>query len=160
MSADPVCMEFFPKLMTRAESDMLADRIEEHWMQHGFGLWAVEIPQVMPFAGFVGLNVPHYDAPFMPAVEIGWRLHPAVWGQGFATEGARESLAVAFGPLQMKEIVAITVPMNARSRRVMDKLGMTYDPTADFDHPLLPDGHRFKRHVLYRVKRGRSSAVS
>lgn len=105
------------------------------------------------FAGFVGLLIPSFDAPFTPCVEVGWRLAYEHWGRGYATEGAR---AVAdFGVRQpgRDEIVSFTVPANARSRRVMEKLGMTRNPADDFDHPALPDGHPLRRHVLYRLRR-------
>jgi len=49
------------------------------------------------------------------------------------------------------EIVALTVPANQRSRRVMERLGMTRAPEDDFDHPRLPEG-RLKQHVLYRLR--------
>ncbi len=153
MGADPRVMEFFPNRLTRAESDAMAGRIQQHFDERGFGLWAVEIPHVTPFAGFVGLNTPRFEAHFTPCVEIGWRLAAAYWGQGYATEGAVKALEVAFGPLNQSEVVAMTSTVNLRSRRVMDRLGMTYDPQDDFDHPLLAEGHPLRRHVLYRIQR-------
>ena len=146
-------MEHMPGLLTRAESDAAAARIEEHFAAHGFGLWAVEIPGVAAFAGFVGLSVPRFQAAFTPCVEVGWRLAAAHWGQGYATEGARAALAAAFGELGLEEVVSFTVPGNVASRRVMEKLGMVRDPAEDFDHPALPAGHPLRRHVLYRIRR-------
>jgi len=153
LNADPRVMEYFPGPVSREESDAMAARIEAHFEQHGFGLWAVEIADITPFAGFIGLNVPRFEAHFTPCVEIGWRLAAEFWGQGFATEGARAALAFGFETLRLDEIVSITVPANRRSRRVMEKLGMTHDASGDFDHPLLPEGHRLRRHVLYRIAR-------
>ncbi len=150
LNADPAVMEHFPSVLTRAESDAMADRIVAHFDRHGYGLWAVELPDV-PFAGFVGLNVPVFEAPFMPCVEIGWRLAAAQWGHGYAREAAAAVLKWAFGVKQIPEIVSFTVPGNARSRRVMEAIGMTHDPAGDFEHPLLPKGHRLRRHVLYRA---------
>src|SRR5262249_22713818 len=105
------------------------------------------------FAGFIGLSIPRFEAHFTPCVEIGWRLAAACWGQGFATEGARAALAFGFQTLALAEIVSFTVPANLRSRRVMEKLGMTHHPRDDFDHPRLPEGHWLSRHVLYRIAR-------
>jgi RimJ/RimL family protein N-acetyltransferase len=153
LNADPRVMEHMPGLLTRAESDAAAARIEEHFAAHGFGLWAVEIPGVAPFAGFVGLSVPRFQAAFTPCVEVGWRLAAAHWGQGYATEGARAALAAAFGELGLEEVVSFTVPGNVASRRVMEKLGMARDPGEDFEHPTLPAGHPLRRHVLYRIRR-------
>jgi len=153
MNADPRVMAHFPGLLSRVESDAVADRIEAHFEQHGFGAWAVEIDGVTPFAGFVGLTIPRFEAHFTPCVEIGWRLAAEYWGQGIATEGARAALQFGFDRLRLDEIVSFTVPDNLRSRRVMEKLGMTHDSRDDFDHPLLPPGHRLRRHVLYRLRR-------
>jgi RimJ/RimL family protein N-acetyltransferase len=153
LNADPLVMEFFPAALSRVESDALASRIEAHFDKHGFGLWAVEIPDVTSFAGFIGLSVPSFEAPFTPCVEIGWRLAAAHWGLGYATEGARAVLDFGFEELGLAELVSFTVPGNVRSRRVMERIGMAHDPADDFDHPELPDGHRLRRHVLYRMAR-------
>ncbi len=151
LNADPRVMEFYPSVLTRAESDAGADRIERHFEERGFGLWAVELPAVAPFIGFVGLQVPRFSAHFTPCVEIGWRLDPEFWGRGYATEGARAALAFGFEILKLDEIVAMTVPANRRSRAVMERLGMTRDPADDFDNPLVEGA--LKRHVLYRIRR-------
>ena len=151
MNADPLVMEFFPAILTRTESDAMADRIEESIETRSFGLWAVEIPGVAPFAGFIGLTVPAYEAHFTPCVEIGWRLSSEFWNHGYATEGATAALSYGFTTLGLKEIVAITVPANQRSRRVMEKLGMSSDEADDFDHPRFPEGHKWRRHSLYRA---------
>ena len=136
-------MEYFPAILSRTESDDRAAKIETHFGEHGFGLWAVEIPGVVSFAGFIGLNVPRFAAHFTPCVEVGWRLAVDCWGRGYATEGARVALAFGFAWLRLDEIVSYTVPQNHRSRRVMEKLEMTHDPRDDFYHPLLPANHRF-----------------
>jgi RimJ/RimL family protein N-acetyltransferase len=153
LNADPRVMEHFPALLTREESDARAARADAHFEECGFGLWAVEIPGVTPFAGFIGLTVPVFEAHFTPCVEVGWRLAAEFWGHGYATEGARAALAFGWDALGLKEIVSSTVPANTRSWRVMERLGMTHDPRDDFDHPLLPPGHRLRRHVLYRIAR-------
>jgi RimJ/RimL family protein N-acetyltransferase len=152
MNADPRVMEFFPQVLTREESDAIADRIEAHFAQHGFGLWAVEIPGSVPFAGFIGLSIPRFEAHFTPCLEIGWRLAAETWNRGYATEAARAALDFAFIHLGRDEVVSFTVPANVRSRRVMEKLGMTRNPADDFDHPSLAEGHPLRRHVLYRIK--------
>jgi RimJ/RimL family protein N-acetyltransferase len=111
----------------------------------------VEIPGVTPFAGFIGLAVPTFEQHFTPCVEIGWRLAAEHWGRGYATEGARVALEYGFQTLGLGEIVSFTVPGNLRSRRVMERIGMVHNPADDFDHPALPEGHRLRRHVLYRI---------
>jgi RimJ/RimL family protein N-acetyltransferase len=160
LNADPRVVEFLPGALSREESDALADRVEAHFQRHGFGVWAVEVPGVTPFAGFVGLSVPRFEAPFTPCVEVGWRLDADHWGRGYATEGARAALEVAFVSLRLEEVVSFTVPGNVRSRRVMEKVGMTHSAGEDFDHPALPEGHPLRRHVLYRLRRPKSAGVN
>jgi RimJ/RimL family protein N-acetyltransferase len=152
LNADSEVMEFLPKLLTREESDAMIQRILNHRDQHGFSLWAIEVPGVAPFIGFTGLTVPRFDAPFMPCVEIGWRLARNAWGHGYATEAARAALQFGFGELGLKSIVSFTVPRNERSWRVMERIGMTRSLTEDFEHPLLPVGHPLSWHVLYRIE--------
>ena len=155
LNADPAVMAYFPATLARAESDALADRLEAGCAVHRFGLWALEVPGVTPFAGFVGLNVPSFTAPFMPCVEIGWRLATAHWRQGYATEAARAALGYAWDVVGLDEVVSFTTAGNVRSRAVMARLGMRYDPADDFDHPKLAPDHPLRRHVLYRLARPR-----
>jgi len=153
MNGDPRVMDFFPSVLTREESDQYVDRIEAHFERHRFGLCAAELRQTSAFIGFIGLAVPSFEAHFTPCVEIGWRLGPEYWGQGLATEGAREMVRYAFEVVELEELVSKTVPANLRSRRVMEKLGMTRNPADDFDHPKLPEGQELRGHVLYRLRR-------
>jgi RimJ/RimL family protein N-acetyltransferase len=152
MNADPEVMRHFPATLGRAESDAMVARCRDHFATRGFGLWAVEVPGVSRFAGFIGLSVPRFEARFTPCVEIGWRLAVAFWGKGYATEGARAALAFGFGTLKLPEIVSFTVVANHPSRRVMERLGMRHDRTDDFDHPSIAEGHPMRRHVLYRLR--------
>lgn len=151
LNADPEVMEHFPSPLDRAESDALAARADRRFTDQGFGLWAVEVVETERFVGFTGLSQPGWDAPFTPAVEVGWRLARDAWGRGYATEGARAALADGFARLPVDEIVSFTTVANWRSRRVMETLGMRRRPEDDFDHPNLPTGHSMRRHVLYRL---------
>ena len=153
LNADPQVMQHFPQVLDRAESDAMAARIAAHFERHSFGLWAVEVLGQASFIGFVGLSVPRFQAHFTPCVEIGWRLARAHWGCGYAIEAARAALAHGFDTAGLGEIVSFTVPGNTRSRAVMQRLDMTHAPADDFDHPLLPQGHPLRRHVLYRSRR-------
>ena len=153
INADPAVMEFYRAPLSTEESNAMIDRAEAHFEQHGFGPWAAELRSTGECIGYIGLMVPRFEAPFTPCVEIGWRLAAEHWGKGLATEGAREALRYGFEVLALEQILSFAVPTNMRSRRVMEKLGMTYDPGADFDHPSLPEGHPLRRHVLYRLQR-------
>lgn len=153
LNADPEVRRWFEGTLTREESDAQAARLQAHIDAHGFGFWAVEAPGAAPFIGFVGLLRVSFAAPFAPAVETGWRLAREHWRRGYATEAARAALAHAFGPLGLFEVVSFAVPGNMTSRRVMERIGMRHDPGDDFDHPNLPEGHPYRRHVLYRATR-------
>lgn len=153
MNADRRVMEFFPAPLTSDESEAIARRIEDHFAAHGYSYWMVEAMGVAEFIGIAGLLVPAFEAHFTPSVEVAWRFAHAYWGNGFATEAARALLEFGFDRAGLDEIVSYTVPANARSRRVMARLGMTHDPAEDFDHPNLAEGDPLRRHVLYRLSR-------
>jgi RimJ/RimL family protein N-acetyltransferase len=152
MNSDARVMEFFRSPLNRAESDAMVDRIEKHFGEHGFSLWAIEVPDVAPFIGFAGLSVARFSAPFTPCVEVGWRLAFAHWGHGYATEAARLALCYGFETHGLSEVVSFTSVTNHRSRAVMERLGMRRDPAEDFDYPSLPERHPLRRHVLYRLR--------
>jgi RimJ/RimL family protein N-acetyltransferase len=103
--------------------------------------------------GFTGLSVPGFEAPFTPAVEVGWRLARWAWGNGYATEAATAALDFGFSRAALDEVVSFTSFQNIRSQAVMQRLGMTRDPTDDFEPPRIPPGHRLRPHVLYRISR-------
>ncbi len=150
LNADPRVMEWFPAPMTSAESDASADRIEKQFRATGWGLWAVEIPAAAPCIGVVVLS-PSESTLGFPSVESGWRLAAEHWGKGYAPEAAVASLRFGFEDLFLDEIVSFTSIGNAKSRRVMTKIGMTHNPEDDFDHPRLPKTSPLSRHVLYRI---------
>jgi RimJ/RimL family protein N-acetyltransferase len=153
LNADPVVMELLPTPLTRAESDDFVDRIETTFDELGYGLWAVEVVETGAFAGYVGLWPATFDAPFTPAVEVGWRLARDAWDQGIASEAARASVTDGFARLGLDEILSFTAVANVRSRAVMERLGMVRDEAGDFGHPSLPEGHALRPHVLYRLAR-------
>lgn len=150
LNADPEVMEYFPAPMTAEQSaDMLG--IQQSLLEAGRpALFAVDIWATNTFIGFIGLNVPRFEAAFTPCVEISWRLKRDAWGHGYATEGADAVLKYGFVSLGLPEIVAFTSTGNQRSIAVMERLSMTHDPADDFDHPALPAGDPLARHLLYR----------
>jgi ribosomal-protein-alanine N-acetyltransferase len=152
LNADPAVMEFFPNPLNRQQSDAIIARLTANRARDGFGVWAVEAAGA--FIGMVGLARVPDDLPCAPAVEVLWRLHGAAWGQGYATEAARAAINDGLQQHGIAEIVAFTPTFNQRSQAVMRKLGMRHDPGDDFDHPRLAEGHRLRRHVLYRLKTG------
>lgn len=151
INADPCVMEHFPAPLTLADSNRLIARIEAGFDRRGYGLWALELLATGELVGFTGLEMPSFEAHFTPAVEVGWRLARSAWGQGYATEAALASLAFGFEQVGLAEIVSFTSTANLKSQAVMERIGMTHDPTGDFDHPELEDGDPLRRHVLYRI---------
>jgi len=153
LNADPAVAELLAGPLPREESDALAGRIVAGWRERGYGLWAVERIEEGMFLGFTGLSLPRW-AP-EPSVEIGWRLARHAWGHGYATEAARTAVRFAFEDLALDALVSYTAVTNARSRRVMERLGMHRDGPEPFDflHPRLPEGHPLREHVTYRLSR-------
>jgi len=154
INADPRVMEFFVRPLDRTESDALAARERARIGEKGYGLYAAEVKDSGDPIGFIGLADVTFAAAFAPAVEIGWRLSRESWGSGYASEGARAVIDDAFTRLGLDALVSFTAEWNLRSRRVMEKIGMTRDADGDFAHPGLPAGHKLAPHVLYRIERG------
>ena len=150
INADPEVMEFFPKKLSKIESDGMANKIIDLIYDQGWGLWAVEEKSSNQFIGFVGLHKPTANLPCTPCVEIGWRLEKNAWGKGYATEAAKVALKFAFEKLKLAEVFAFTSITNKKSYRVMQRIGMT-DMQQNFEHPIFPEGHPLIEHVLYKI---------
>ncbi len=152
MTANPEVMRFFGITRDRPQSDAWIDRTVAHFAREGFGIWAVEAPGVAPFIGFVGLSrVPDW-MPGAGGLEAVWTLDAPFWRRGYATEAARAAIGYGYDRLGLSEILAFTAAANMPSQAVMRALGMTRDPTEDFDHPRVLEG-TLRRHVLYRHHR-------
>lgn len=153
LNADPQVMRHFPSVLSRAQSDASARRLQAHFVQHGFGCWVLERHAQPGLLGVLGLQRVDFAAEFAPAVEIAWRVQRAHWRQGYALEAAQAVLAFAFEQLQLEQLLAFTVPANLPSQALMQRLGMQRNPAEDFQHPLLPVGHPLRAHLLYRLRR-------
>lgn len=156
INSDERVMEFFPFRRDRDQSDAMLDRMRDGIAADGFGFAAIEIAETGECMGFAGLAKVDYLEPYLPigSIEIGWRLAPEYWGKGYVTEAANAWLGFGFETLGTDEIVSFAVWNNARSTKVMERIGMTADPSGDFDHPRVPDSHpQLRRHVLYRLSR-------
>jgi RimJ/RimL family protein N-acetyltransferase len=109
-------------------------RSVEHWERFGFGLWVVRKLADQEVIGYLGLSMPRFlseliPAERMPAVEVGWRVHPQHWGNGYATEGAVAALREAFETLEPREVCSVPQSINPRSARVAQRMGMEYERT-------------------------------
>lgn len=150
MNSDPVVMRYL-LTMTRSESLDVFNLLRSDLDRRGWGVWAVDVDGV--FSGMVGLHVPDYDLPFSPCTEVLWRFRKEFWGQGVAFEAAAKAVDFGFSNVGLDEIVSFTTPLNLRSIRLMERLGFGRDHQGDFDHPEVPEGNDFRRHVLYRKTR-------
>lgn len=153
LNQDIDVMRYFPNTLSPDETIALIEKINNKFAIQGFGWWATELKENHKFIGFIGLNIPDFEADFTPCVEIGWRLAHEYWGQGMAVEGAKKCLEIGFNEFNLNEIVSFTTKDNYRSERVMQKLGMIYDAASDFYHPKLASEHPLSLHVLYRITR-------
>jgi len=152
LSSDPEVMRYFPALVSAEQTNAGIDIWLSQFEECGWGNWAVELLESGEFIGFIGLSVPKRQLPFSPCVEIGWRLKRSAWGNGYASEGAKECLRVGFEVLGLTEIVSFTTLKNLPSRRVMERIGMTNTHT-DFEHPAVPEGNALRPHCLYKISR-------
>ena len=150
--SDPVVMEFLTGKRDAATILSRVDAWSADISKRGWGFWAAELKQTRQLIGFVGLSIPADGHPFLPCVELGWRLARNHWGNGYATEGARVCLKIAFEVLQLPEVIATTASGNLRSSAVMARLGMR-GPETTFEHPGVPIDSPHRRHVLYRLFR-------
>jgi len=153
INQDPKVMEYFPSLQDLEMTKNFIDKVNAHFENHGYSLYATVRKDTNEFIGFIGLLIADFESHFTPATEIGWRLSSTHWGKGFATEGAKAVLDYAFKELKIPEIVSFTAAGNAKSIRVMQKIGLQHNEADDFDHPKLDDESPLKRHVLYRLSR-------
>lgn len=150
MNANRQVRRYFPSLLSYKRSEHDMKKMVEAIQSHGIGLFAVELKETNGWLGFIGLNyVPKeskYTFEELPFYEIGWRLIPEVWGNGFATEGAAAVLKYA-KEQGIEEVYAFTSENNEASRKVMEKIGMKrFD---HFEYPELSKYHSLKKHVRY-----------
>lgn len=153
INQDPKVIECLLGPLTEQQVDLFIEAMNKQQHDRNYTLWAVEEKATGGMMGFIGLNYVEWEAPFTPAVEIGWRLGSEYWGKGYATEGAKAVLEYGFEQLGLQEIVSFTVPANKRSQRVMEKIGMMREEKGDFCHPKLMADHPLSRHILCRLKR-------
>ena len=153
MGNDPAVMRYLGPAMTLADARSTADRHNAFIASHGHCFWAVERKDDGAFLGFCGIKPGPAGTPIHDKMEIGWRLRRDAWGQGYAKEAAAASLTWGWANTGAPEILAMTVRANTRSWGLMERLGMTRDPAADFDHPAEPIGGPLRPHIIYRIAR-------
>ncbi len=148
---DPrVYRTLWPRATAPTRADVRASLVDkrDHWQRHGFGLWILRDRATGLMVGRGGLQFTDAIGGF--AVEAAWTITPERWGEGLATELATASVQVAFDVMDLSEVIAITLPDNHASRRVMEKTGFRYDR---------PVEHGGLSHVLYRRRPRRDDAT-
>ncbi len=150
---DRLVMRTIGSLLTREASDAAIERQRGFQDQLGYCFWVIERREDGAFLGFCGLKPGAEGTPIEGAVEIGWRLDSAEWGKGYAREAAAASFDWSWNNLAVDAVMAITAHINDRSLGLMERLGMTRETSADFDHPLVPEGNPLRPHITYRADR-------
>jgi RimJ/RimL family protein N-acetyltransferase len=148
----PTVMEFLGGVRETEEFYAGFLRAQACQAQNGFCFWIVERRNDKALLGFCGLKIGNVG-PVTGEIEIGWRLRADAWGQGYAREAAAASLDWAWRNLSCPRVVAITAATNARSWRLMERLGMQRLWELDFEHPDLPPGHALRPHITYAIAR-------
>lgn len=149
INRDKEVMEHLPKCLSLEETTQFYDRIVAEHNTSGYGLYAVELKNNGEFIGYVGFHRFGFESSFSPGIEIGWRLARKHWNQGYATETAIACIEYARKHKLFSEIYSFTAVCNHRSERVMQKIGMKLE--GYFSHPALPEGHRLRPHILYKL---------
>ena len=153
INSDEQVMEFFPFRRNRKEADETLERVRASIDEKGYGFTALAMKQSNKAIGFCGLADTNFEAPGLSdRVEIGWRLAPRYWGNGYVTEAAKRLLDFGFEHLELEEVVSFAVYDNKRSTDVMQRIGMKRDPARDFDHPGVLETHpHLERHLVYSI---------
>ena len=148
ISGSPEVMRYFPERQSLQQTEQLIQRMNELFEQKQYCYFAVETLQEKNFIGFIGLQDIDYPAPFTPATDIGWRLHPQQWYKGYAIEGAKACLGYGFLK-GLQEIVAVAPAVNLPSIAVMKRAEMKL--AGSFNHPHLSE-HKWLQQCVYYSK--------
>lgn len=151
LNSDPEVMRYFPAPLDLEMSRALLEKLQAHYEVHGYTYFATELLDSRTFIGFIGLKFQDYEAPFTPAVDIGWRLRREYWGKGYATEGAGRCLEYGFETLGLTSIIATCPVGNTPSERVMQRIGM--QKQGEFEHPGLHRHPQLNPCLWYEAKK-------
>ena len=141
MHQDPVQMAMLGGVRSEAETVAYMTRNLAHWDQYGFGLWVLRDREHGEVIGRALLR--HLALGSEDEVELGYGFQPAQWGRGLATEIASACLRYGLTDLGLSTLVALTMPNNLASQRVLEKIGMARQGLVEHDG---------KEHLLYRFK--------
>ncbi len=145
---DPRVAPWHGGARSRAQVESILANQRAQAAEEGFTLWWWRDRSTGELVGYVGLNRDEVEGE--PVVEVGWSIAPERWGDGLAPEAAQVVLDWGFERCGLERIVSFTLPDNQRSRRVMEKIGMSFD--REFERRGLP-------HLLYEIEKGASTAA-
>ena len=151
INADTAVMEYFPKELTKEETAESIKQFQDHYEKYSFTYYATDVLKTGDFIGFIGLSYQDYESNFTPAVDIGWRLKKSAWGYGYATEGAKRCLEIAFKDFNLESVVSVCTVGNSKSERVMKKIGMV--KKGAFDHPKLKAYPAYEKCIWYEINK-------
>ena len=149
LNANELVMEHFPNTLSLVETKAFITKFQAHYITYHFTYFAVELKETKEFIGFIRLAYQDYEAVSNPSTDIGWRLKPSAWGNGYATEGAKRCLEYAFNVLDLERITSVCPLSNKSSEHVMKKIGMTKKAT--FKHPKLKAFKHLEDCVWYEI---------
>lgn len=147
MDRDPEFTAMLGGVRDEARTVAYLQRNLEHWSRYGFGVWILHDTATDRLAGRALLR--HLVLDGRDDVEVGYGFLPAFWGRGLGTEIATACVGFGFEALGLASIVAMTLPENDRSQRVLTKAGLVYERDVD---------HEGVRHALFRTRRALASA--
>ena len=151
ISSNLEVMKYFPMPATAEKTTSFVERMKTLYNKKGYCYFAAINLKTSETMGFIGLNDSDFEAEFLPNVDIGWRLKPKFWGNGYATEGALRCLEYGFSKLNLKTIISIAPIANVASINIMKKIGMQLK--TPFIHPSLLAFERLVDCACYEINR-------
>jgi RimJ/RimL family protein N-acetyltransferase len=128
LDSDPEVMRFLsggkPTPRDEVRNRILPTLLGYYERSEHFGYWAAQEKPTGEFLGWFHFRPPRNE-PRDGEIELGYRLRRPAWGKGYATEGSRALIRKGFTELGVERVVAETMTVNAGSRRVMEKAGLT-----------------------------------
>ena len=149
LNQDPQVMLFFPSVQDKITTKSFIERMQLEYSEYKYCYFAVELKTSSEFLGFIGISNQDYGDELGKFVDVGWRVKQSAWGNGYATEGAKQCLLYAKEELKLPKVYAVAPEINVNSIAVMEKIGMK--KVREFEHPKLIDFPDIKDCVLYEI---------
>ena len=152
LTSNKEVMKFFPKTLSKEESNNAVRKFSKLLKEKSWGFWAVEEKSSNKFLGYAGLHAPQTKFPFSPCVEIAWRMEDEYWENGYVKEAGETILKYAFEEIGLEEIVYFSSIHNHKTEALVCQLGMKKE-NETFPHPFVEVGHHLSEHYLYKISK-------